>query len=167
MPSEDNLFQVTYDELRRVALTTSLRHSEVALVPADLVKEAWHNLEKTPELASTSEPQFKRVAARAMRSLIRTAGKCVVFHDGLQTIECSDEEVLAMDVALDRLSQTNPQQAALIECRFFAGMDAEEMAGLLGVPENSIHAGWRAARAWLSRHLRCESADDHAAEDST
>jgi RNA polymerase sigma factor (TIGR02999 family) len=166
MPSEDHLFRVIYDELYRLASTVNPKDSTAALVPANLVKEAWDNLAKTPELALASEFQFKQMAARAMRQVIRTAYKPVTFTDALQTIDCSNEEVLALDAALDQLGQTNPVPARLIEARFFGGLEIDEVAASLHVSENAILAEWRAARAWLSRHLRCESEDNHAAESS-
>lgn len=162
MPSEDHLFQVTYDDLRRIAVAASRQPSAPVLVPKCLVNEAWQNLKKTPELASASELHFKQIAARAMRRLISTANKRVVFNDGLQTIECSEEQLLALDMELEHLSQTNPRRTALIEGRFFGGLEIGEMATLLGVSENSILVEWRAARAWLSRHLRCEYSDRQA-----
>jgi len=157
MPSEDHLFQVTYDELHRLASTLNGKDAAGALVPLKLVKEAWDNLAKNPELALASEPQFKQTAARAMRCVIRTANKPVTFTDALQTIDCKHDEVLRLDAALEQLAQTNPVPAKLIEARFFGGLEIDEAAALLQVSENAILPEWRAARAWLSRHLRCES----------
>ena len=166
MLSEDHLFQVTYDELHRLASTANAKDPAGTLVPLKLVKEAWDHLARNPELALTSELQFKQIATRAMRRVTRTANKPVTFTDALQTIDCSHDEVLTLDAALDQLAQTNPVPAKLIEARFFGGMEIDEVAALLQVSENAILAEWRAARAWLSRHLRCESENNDAARSS-
>ena len=64
------------------------------------------------------------------------------------------DQVLALDSALDQLAQVSPRQAAMVESRFFGGLDVAETAELLGVSEATVLRDWRAARAWLARELR-------------
>jgi DNA-directed RNA polymerase specialized sigma24 family protein len=64
------------------------------------------------------------------------------------------DEVLALDAALEELARIAPRQAAMIESRFFGGLDVAETATLLEVSEATILRDWRAARAWLARELR-------------
>jgi RNA polymerase sigma factor (sigma-70 family) len=64
-----------------------------------------------------------------------------------------DEELLALDAALERLAELHPRQATMVESRFFGGLDVSETAELLGVSEATILRDWRAARAWLAHEL--------------
>jgi DNA-directed RNA polymerase specialized sigma24 family protein len=64
------------------------------------------------------------------------------------------EELLALDEALDRLERLSARQAAIVETRFFGGLEAAETAELLNVSEATVLRDWRAARAWLARELR-------------
>jgi RNA polymerase sigma factor (sigma-70 family) len=66
----------------------------------------------------------------------------------------SDEELIALDKALDELERLNPRQAQMVESRFFAGLNVAETAGLLGVSESVIERDWRAAKAWLASKIR-------------
>jgi DNA-directed RNA polymerase specialized sigma24 family protein len=65
-----------------------------------------------------------------------------------------DKQLLALDVALDKLACIDPRQAEMVENRFFGGMDIPETAALLGVSEATILRDWRAAKAWLAHELR-------------
>jgi DNA-directed RNA polymerase specialized sigma24 family protein len=64
------------------------------------------------------------------------------------------DEVLALDAALTELARIAPRQAAMIESRFFGGLDVAETAALLEVSEATVLRDWRSARAWLARELR-------------
>jgi RNA polymerase sigma factor (TIGR02999 family) len=66
----------------------------------------------------------------------------------------ADEDVLALEDALQELEQLEPRQARLVESRFFGGMDVVETAELLEVSEATVHRDWRAAKAWLKHRLR-------------
>ncbi len=61
--------------------------------------------------------------------------------------------MLGVDEALTRLAQLHPRQARLVEMRFFAGLEMEEVARALGVSLSTAEADWRMARAWLHREL--------------
>ena len=164
----DQLFSVTYEELRRLA--SSVRRSDpgATLSPTTMVNEAWVKLAKSPQFASTSRLHFKRIAARAMRQVLveaarrRNASKrgggegvtVVVFDDSRgQTTSCG-QDLLALDTALDELARIQPRQAMMVESRFFGGLDVTETAALLEVSEATILRDWRAAKAWLAQELR-------------
>ena len=66
----------------------------------------------------------------------------------------SDEELLALNAALDELGQLNARQAAMVEERFFGGLSVAETAELLGVSESAIERDWRAAKAWMAGRIR-------------
>jgi RNA polymerase sigma factor (TIGR02999 family) len=137
------------------------------LSPTALVNEAWLKLAGSPRFAATSRLHFKRIAARAMRQVLieaarrRNADKrgggenwTVTFDDPVQEAASTGEELLALDAALSELASVNPRQAAMVESRFFGGLDVAEAAEMLGVSEATILRDWRAAKAWLGLELR-------------
>ena len=163
----DHLFSVTYEELRRLASTVRQDDPSSTLTPTALVHEAWLKLAGSPGFAAMSRLHFKRIAARAMRQLLVEAARrrkadkrggglalFVTFDNSLdQPIACEDE-LVALDTALDELARLNPRQALMIESRFFGGLEVPEAAELLGVSEATVHRDWRVAKAWLARELR-------------
>jgi RNA polymerase sigma factor (TIGR02999 family) len=163
----DDLFSATYEELRRLASSVRRGDGGITLSPTALVNEAWLKLAKSPSFQVMSPLHFKRVAARAMRQVLvetarrRTAGKrggrdamTVTFDDAEHgSIPC-EEQLLALDAALDALARIQPRQALMVESRFFGGLNATELASLLEVSEATILRDWRAARAWLAHELR-------------
>jgi RNA polymerase sigma factor (TIGR02999 family) len=165
-PEIDDLFNATYAELRRLASSVSRNDPGVTLSPTALVNEAWLKLSRAPRLALTSRAHFRRVAARAMRQVLveaarrRQAGKragagaMVTFDDALHAGSSDAEELLALDEALDELARLHPRQAAVVESRFFGGLEVAETAELLDISEATVLRDWRAARAWLARELR-------------
>ncbi len=171
MPPErralDDLFSVTYEELRRLANTVKRGDQSVTLTPTALVNEAWLKLANSPRFASTSRLHFKRIAARAMRQVLveaarrRNAGKrggpdaiVVAIDDAQDGVACAGKDLLALDRALDELARLEPRQALMVESRFFGGLDIVETAELLDVSEATILRDWRAAKAWLAHELR-------------
>jgi RNA polymerase sigma factor (TIGR02999 family) len=63
------------------------------------------------------------------------------------------EEVIAIDDALERLAQIDPRQSRIVELRFFAGLNVEEAAEVMGVSPKTIKREWRSAKAWLHREM--------------
>jgi RNA polymerase sigma factor (TIGR02999 family) len=164
--SLDQLFSVTYEELRRLAAAVRRGDPSATLNPTALVNEAWLKMAKSAPTAVDSPLHFKRIAARAMRQLLveaarrRHAGKRaggqleVTFDAEIHDQACAAGELLAIEAALERLESLNPRQAAMIESRFFGGLEIGEIALLLNVSEATVLRDWRAARAWLARELR-------------
>lgn len=163
----DQLFCATYEELRRLASSVRRGDPSATLSPTALVNEAWLKLAKSPEVGATSRLHFKRIAARAMRQLLveaarrRNSGKrgggariTVTFDDALQKKSSGENELLALNAALDSLASMNPRQAVMVESRFFGGLDVPETAALLNVSEATVLRDWRAAKAWLTHELR-------------
>ena len=165
----DDLFSITYEELRRLAATVRRSDPAATLSPTALVNEAWLKLAGSPSVARTSRVHFKRIAARAMRQVLVEAARrrhadkrgggdvaVVTFDDSLaiaSTAACA-ADLLALDTALEELARIDPRQALLVESRFFGGFDVAETAELLQVSESTILRDWRAARAWLANELR-------------
>jgi RNA polymerase sigma factor (TIGR02999 family) len=164
----DELFSVTYEELRRLASSVKRGDPSATLNPTALVNEAWMKLANSPGLASTSRLHFKRIAARAMRQLLveaarrRNADKrggnvavqMVAFDESVTPTSNCGKEVIALDLALQELARLQPRQALIVESRFFGGCDISETAALIGVSEATILRDWRSAKAWLAHSLR-------------
>jgi RNA polymerase sigma factor (TIGR02999 family) len=167
-PELDALFSVTYGELRRLASTIKRDDPNSTLSPTALVHEAWLKLAKSPPFATASALHFKRIAARAMRQVLIEAARrrrarkrggddgmvLIAFDAAVMPLSAGDDQLLALDAALDRLASFNPRQATMVESRFFGGLDIPETAALLQVSEATILRDWRAARAWLAHELR-------------
>jgi RNA polymerase sigma factor (TIGR02999 family) len=163
----DQLFSATYEELRRLAFSVRRGDPSATLSPTALVNEAWLKLAGSPQVGATSRLHFKRIAARAMRQLLveaarrRNADKrgsgakiTVIFDDVVQKAPSGSRDLLALNGALDELARMNPRQAAMVESRFFGGLDIPETASLLNVSEATVLRDWRAAKAWLAHELR-------------
>jgi RNA polymerase sigma factor (TIGR02999 family) len=162
----DELFSVTYEELRRLASAVRKGDPSATRSPTVLVNEAWLKLRESPHVARTSSAHFRRIAARAMRQVLVEAARrrrarkrgggavVVTFDESLHYVGTGPDELLALDHALDDLARIEPRQASLVECRFFGGFEIAEAAALLDVSESTALRDWRAARAWLAAELR-------------
>ena len=156
----DYLFSVTYEELRRLA--SSIRTGSATLNPTALVNEAWIKLSRSPRFSATSPLHFKRIAARAMRQVLvdaarrraaeKRAGDFVTFDESLGAA-AEPRDILGLDAALDELAQIEPRQAAMVEGRFFGGLELGEIAEMLNISEPTVARDWRAARAWLAQRV--------------
>jgi len=162
----DELFSVTYEELRRLASAVRRSDPSATISPTGLVNEAWLKLRDSPHVARTSPAHFRRIAARAMRQVLVEAARrrradkrgggaiVVAFDESLHHAGTGPDDLLALDHALDDLARLEPRQATLVECRFFGGLEIAEAAALLDVSESTALRDWRAARAWLAAELR-------------
>lgn len=162
----DRLFAAAYEELKRLATTVRRGERSLTLTPTALVNEAWLKLSANPALGGLSRLEFKRVAARAMRQVLIEAARrrgtdkrgggvaAVTFDEALDQPAVSPSDLLQLHDALDALAELSPRQAAMVEGRFFGGLEIPEIAELLGVSEATVLRDWRAARAWLAHELR-------------
>jgi RNA polymerase sigma factor (TIGR02999 family) len=163
----DALFGATYEELRRLAVLVKRRHKSVTLNPTALVHEAWLKLAGSNGVSAVSQLHFKRIAARAMRQVLidgirrRKTAKRGGSNDVIVTMDffseptiVADDELIALDSSLDKLAQMNPRQAAMVESRFFGGLEMAEIGELLGISEATVLRDWRAAKAWLAQEVR-------------
>jgi RNA polymerase sigma factor (TIGR02999 family) len=159
--SLDDLYTLVYEELRRLALV--IRRTDgsgtLTLTPTALVNEAWLKLARSPHLGQTSRVHFKRIAGRAMRQVLVEAARRRMARkrggDGVLMLVPFDDGVdQPLDTALHDLARLHPRQAAVVEGRFFGGLEIPELAELLNVSPSTIGGDWRVARAWLSAQLR-------------
>jgi len=137
------------------------------LQPTALVHEAWMRLTGGHFI---DRGHFAAVAAKAMRSVLvdharrrgtlkRGGGRVRAELDGvLALFNESSPDLLALDDALRRLGENDPELARIVELRFFGGLSIEETARVLASSTASVTRGWRVARMWLVRGL--EGADN-------
>ncbi|MCP3902973.1 MAG: sigma-70 family RNA polymerase sigma factor [Planctomycetes bacterium] len=157
--STETLLPVVYDELRRLA-DHYLRGERAGhtLQATALVHEAWLRLQDAPW---QNRAHFMGVAAMAMRRVLvnhakgrdrlkRGGGKApIVLEETMAVFEDRAIDLVALDDALTRLAEIDPEQARIVELRFFAGLTVEETAQLLGTSVRTVHRDWAMARAWL------------------
>ena len=161
------LVVLLYSELRRLASRYLQRERpEHTLQTTALVHEAYLRLADQREVHWKNREQFLGVAAQLMRRILvdhsrghdaqkRGKGFEKVFLEeaaGVSKEKAAD--VIALDEALTRLAEFDPQQAQLVELRFFGGLSIEESAGVLGVSRTTVKRNWNVAKAWLARDLR-------------
>ena len=92
--------------------------------------------------------------ARRKLRLRHGGGQQRVELDECAAAEAEDDQVLAVDEALERFAQLDPQRAELVKLRYFVGMTIQEAADVLGISEPTAKRYWAYARAWLHEELR-------------
>jgi RNA polymerase sigma factor (TIGR02999 family) len=166
----EQLLPLIYDELRELAAARLAQEKPgQTLQPTALVHEAYLRLVAGP--AENSQPRsyndrahFFAVAATAMRQIMIDAArrKKTRKRGGgfrrrpLEAIASPepDEEMLALDEALDKLAIQDPAKAQLVELRYFAGLTGEQAAAVLGISPTTADRHWAYARAWLQAEVR-------------
>jgi len=161
------LLPLVYRELRRLA-GHYLRDERIGhtLQPTALVHEAYLRLVGQDRADWQNRAHFMGVAAQLMRRILvdyarergaakRGGGAVRIDEEGFElgTTPQQAEEVLAVNEALDRLSQLHPQQAKVAEMRYFGGLSVEEAAEALGISTPTVKRHWAIAKAWLRSEL--------------
>lgn len=161
----DQLWPLVYDELRRLAATQLAREKPGQTLDATaLVHEAYLRMVRKPTEADeaatfANRRHFFAVAGQAMRRILvdNARRKASLKHGGgHRRVELEDpaaatseEEVLALDDALDRLACEDPIAARVVELRHFAGLGHEQVAEALGITVYVTRQKWIYAKAWL------------------
>ncbi len=158
----DQLLPLVYHELRRLAAhKMAAEPAGQTLQPTALVHEAWLRLVAPPAQSWQNRAHFFGAAAEAMRRILiararrkhtqrRGAGAAHLDVDELDIVSpAPDDQLLALNEALDRFSVLEPQQAELVKLRYFVGLKIAEAADVLGISEATAKRWWTYARAWL------------------
>jgi RNA polymerase sigma factor (TIGR02999 family) len=163
----EQLLPLVYDELRQLAAQKLAQETPGQTLQATaLVHEAYLRLvDAEEEQRWNSRGHFFAAAAEAMRrilvdaarskqSLKRGAGRRRQPLDDASLVgPRTEDDILAVDEALDRLAATDAEAAALVKLRFFAGLTAEQAAQALGISARTADRIWRYARAFLLKEL--------------
>jgi RNA polymerase sigma factor (TIGR02999 family) len=164
--AEGDLMSLVYDQLRALAQQRMMQERPGHTLQATaLVHEAFLKLVGPREIPWAGQAHFYAAAAEAMRRILvdhaRTrqrekrggkAGRVLLNVLDLADAENS-EEILALDEALCRLEQQEPEVGEVVRLRFFAGLSVDQTAESLGVSPRSVDRRWKFARAWLFREL--------------
>ena len=162
----DELMPLVHDELRRLAGNYLNRERPGhTLQPTALVHEAYLLMVGQNRARWQNRAQFVGVAAQMMRRvLIDHARRQQAEKRGGQNLTVAlseadrfgaapEVDLIRIHEALDRLAAHYPEQARLVELKFFGGLTIEEMAEVLGVSHTTVENDWKMARAWLRREL--------------
>ena len=136
-----------------------------AIQPSSLVQEAFVRL--MPERGSgwTDRAHFYAVASQIMRHVLvdyarrrlrqkRGSGAVHIPIDAVVVLAPEQiEQIVAVDLALQRLAQADERKSRVFEMRFFGGLTVEEVAEVLNVAPNTVIRDWNFARAWVKREL--------------
>jgi RNA polymerase sigma-70 factor, ECF subfamily len=164
--AEARLASIVYDELHRIA--GNYMHHErpgASLQATMLVHDAFLRLVEQGERSWQNRSQFFAVAAVLMRRILidharrRRAAKRggqefrIPLEEAAGISDDRCDELLALDEALTRLSQRDPRLCRIVELRFFAGMNEEEIGQSLGISSRTVKRDWQVARLWLHGEL--------------
>jgi len=156
------LMEMVYTELRGMAAQRMAKEAPGQTLQATaLVHEAWLKLGGDKQAAWQNRAHFFAAAAEAMRRILidRARRKRAARHGGgqqavdVQEIEIAapqpDDELLAVNEALERFAQIEPRKAELVKLRYFVGLNLEEAADALGIAHPTAKRWWAFSRAWL------------------
>ena len=162
----DELLPLVYDELRRLAAFQLQRERpDHTLQPTALVHEAYLRLIDQHAVDWQNRAQFFGMAAEMMRrilvnhALARRAEKRgghetrISLDDALDLAVQQELDLIALDEALQQLAALDQQQSHIVELKFFAGLNIEEIAALLDISTATVKREWRTAKAWLFQQI--------------
>jgi RNA polymerase sigma factor (TIGR02999 family) len=165
------LFPIVYDELKRLAQGyLSRERSGHTIRPTALVHEAYLRLVDQTRVEWKNRAHFFALAARAMRRILidharrrarrkHGGGVRQIALDQALSIPAipagshQNTNLLALEDALVKLEEEEPEKARVVELRFFSGMTVEEASEVLGVTPRTVWRHWKFAQAYLYRQM--------------
>ena len=165
----EQLLPLVYDELRKLATAKMAQErANQTLQPTALVHEAWLRLVGNEHQKWDGRSHFFAAAAEAMRRILidNARRKRALRHGGDQqrvafelaelASSGDDDQLLAVNDALDKLTAQNKVEAELVKLRYFVGLTLEEAAEVLGISARTADNYWAHARAWLFHELKAK-----------
>ena len=162
------LFPIVYAELRRLA-RRYMRHErpDHTLQSTALIHEAYLRLVNQKGAEWQNRTQFFAVAAQMMRRILVDYARSRAYQkrggaltnvpvDVEQNILIAPErgpELVALDLALERLAAFDARKAKVVELRYFGGLESQEIADVLGISAVTVTRDWKIAKAWLRQEL--------------
>lgn len=164
------ILPLVYDELRKLAeLRMSQEAGPQTLTATSLVHEAYLRVAKEDTDGTTklwgSRRHFFSAAAEAMRRILieRARARRRMKRGGDQervdlsisqiVSPAEDDQLLAVNDALEELQAADPESAELVKLRYFAGMTWEEISAATGIPDRTVRRQWTYARTWLKEWM--------------
>jgi RNA polymerase sigma-70 factor (ECF subfamily) len=173
----ERLVVLVYPDLRKIAYRClSGERPGHTLQATALVNEAYLKLVDIHSMEWHDRAHFFAVGARIMRRILvdhaRSKGYAkrgggaarVDFTEALVVSDESDPAVVRLDDALTQLATFDPRKARIVEMRYFGGLNANDIAAVLGVSPQTVNRDWSLARAWLAREMLSSVPDVAAAE---
>jgi len=134
--------------------TTALVH-EVYVRLVDGARVDWHDRVHFYAVCARLMRRILVDRARARRAAKRGGGAVeLCIDDGDAALPASQEDLLALDEALERLAHADPRKGRVVELRYFGGLSVEDTAAALGVSVETVKRDWKTARTWLRHDLR-------------
>jgi len=166
----DKLTPIVYEELHRLArYYMSGERTGHSLQTTALVNEAYLRLTDYKRMRWQNRAHFFAVSAQLMRRILvdharrhnlkRGAGIQHVSLEDTAVVGERDEDLVALDEALQALARFDSRKARVVELRFFGGLNVDETAEILKVSSITVMRDWSSARAWLYREMKGASAD--------
>ena len=163
----DRLMPLVYSELRRLA-TNYLRRERMGhtLQPTALVNEAYLKLVGQKNAKWQNRAHFFAISAQLMRRILvdharrhqadkrgGTDQQRLSITSAQELVAQQEVDLLALNEALDELSEMDAQQGRIVELKFFGGLSIDETAEVVGISHATVEREWKSARAWLRRRL--------------
>jgi RNA polymerase sigma factor (TIGR02999 family) len=165
------LLPLIYEELRHLARARMANERPNHTLQATaLVHEAYLRLTESEQSSWANRAHFFSAAAEAMRRILidharrrqafcHGGGHEHVPLDGFSiAAPAADDELIAVDEAVEKLSRRHPDKGELVKLKYFAGLTTAEAADLLGISEATAKRQWDYARAWLFREIKRQTA---------
>lgn len=170
--ARDRLFEAVYAEMRRIAATCFRgNRANHTLTPTAVVHEAWMRLAGNSATSWDDRRHFYASAAKAMRhvlidyarargSLKRGGGRVRIPIDAADLAATADsDQIIALDEALARLEEWNPELTEIVRLRYYAGLTGEQAAEVMGLTMRTFNRRWSLARGWLAQEIEENSED--------
>jgi RNA polymerase sigma factor (TIGR02999 family) len=168
----EELTPLVYTELHRAAQRYMSRERvDHTLQATALIDEVYIRLVDCEGVSWQDRNHFFAVCARLMRRILtdfarsrhylkRGGGaKPITFDENIHVTPEPDEDLVALDHALEGLSAVDKRKSDVVELRFFGGLSVKDTAEVLGVSEETVKRDWRLAKLWLLREMSGESRD--------
>ena len=171
----DDVIRAVYQELRRMAdRYLRLEHPGHTLQPTALVHEAYLRLIDQTQVTWQNRAHFFGVAAQMMRRILvdhaRTKqrdkrggpARKLSLDEVMDVSKGRAADLVALDEALESLTEIDPRKSRVVELRFFGGLSVEETSEVLEVSPQTVIRDWKLAKAWLYQEIKSDNARDEA-----
>jgi RNA polymerase sigma-70 factor (ECF subfamily) len=162
----EQLVPLVYAELQQIAHRCLIgERPGDRLQSAELVNEAYLRLIDARQVGWQNRAHFFAISAKLMRRILVDSARSrnylkrgggapnLSLEEALTLSPERDQELVALDGALNSLSLTDARKAQVVELRFFGGLSVEETAQLLKVSADTVRRDWKFAKVWLAREV--------------